>query len=427
MRLRGAVVLIVVGVALTGCGTPSATPSPEPTAFMEQMRESGCSTAADDVVAAVANLVAEYGPQQTSAPTPTPAATPGADASDPLAEAVTRSTETRRRLGCDDADFRTRLSAGLADIEPDGPVAGAVLRRVSATLFGEQKTGSDDWAVTSADDLLDVIARAAPDTTLVLPAGTWSLAETLVLMDGITLRGASVDDTRIQSAAPEVAVLVATAGLVRMQDLSLELVGTAPASGLVAGPSASIALSAVRVSGATAGGEGVGGAGVYLSTDGVGDASRGTTLEVTDGVFADNDWAGIAVAGTHRVSIESSRFTGNGDVGMLFLDGTAGSVNGSSFVDNGVGIAIAGTADPALLDTAISGGGIGVQADQNAEPVLQGLRISGSTTAAVIFGGASGGSISTSTCTDAAAGIVVSDGAAPTLGAGNECRVARGG
>jgi hypothetical protein len=300
-----------------------------------------------------------------------------------------------------------------------------VLDRLSASILGTVRLDAGEWVLAEGDDIADALARAAGGTTIVLPPGTTAVDETLVLLEGVTLRGAGRDATTIRSTAADAALLVVTGGLVTLEGFALELTGAEPASGLIAGPSASISLSDVRIAGGTATTDGVGGAGIYLSAEGEEGSGRGTTLEITDSVFERNAWAGVAVAGGHRVSIESTSFTANGEVGILFLDSSSGSVEASTFSDNKVGVAATGTATPTLLGSTVSGGSVGVQVDASAAPIIDGVRISGSSSAAVIFGGDSSGSISATTCENVPYGIVIGAASAPTVGE-NGCPLARG-
>ncbi len=300
-------------------------------------------------------------------PTPSGSADPS---DDPLGDAVETARQTRERLGCDDPAFQASLEEGLDAIEPESAIPAAIWRRLSASLLGEVRQEAGEWALEPGADLHDAVARAAEGTTIVLPAGTLELDETLVLLQGVTLKGAGRDATTIRSTAPDAAVIVATAGLVRLEDLTLELAGQQAASGLVAGPSASVSLVTVRVAGAVAAADGVGGAGVYLSAEGDEGSGRGTTLEVTDALFERNQWAGITVAGGHRVSIRSAVFAGNGEVGILFLDSASGSVSASTFTDNRVALAASGSATPTWLSNTISGGSVGMQLDADAVPVI---------------------------------------------------------
>lgn len=418
--------LAAVGAAalLTGC---TAAPAPEatPTAGATQ----GCIDAAGSIVDAAEDLIRRYDQPLASG---SAAATPEHDdpddagTGDDLAATVAEARATRDRLGCDPDDFARQLEDGLAAAEPEGAIATAVWRRVTASLLGDVRQQAGEWVLEAGAELAEALARAAAGTTIVLPGETLEVDQTLVLLEGVTLRGAGRDATIIRSAAPDAAFVVATEGLVALQDLTVERTADVPGSGLVAGPSASVSLTDVRVTGATSGEDGVGGAGVYLSAQGDEASGRGTTLEITDSVFERNAWAGVAVAGGHRVSVESAEFRANGEVGIIFLDSASGSVSGSTFADNTVGLAATGDSTPAWLGAVVSGGTVGAQIDGAAAPTIEGLRVTASSSAAVVYGGTSTGSISGATCEGTAYGIVVADTAAPTLGE-NICRVARGG
>ncbi|WP_137844708.1 right-handed parallel beta-helix repeat-containing protein [Microbacterium sp. 2FI] len=422
MILPRIIVVLGVAIALVGCSaSPEASPSPSPLSTAELAAQ--CADAAAGIVDAVEAVVAEYEePAVSPTATPEPAPTQSADT---LADAVEAARLRRDELGCDPEAFAATLEAGLAAVAPGTPIAEAIWRRASASILGTLRTEAGEWILTAEEDIRDAVARAAEGTTIVLPEGIIELDSTVVLLQGVTFRGAGRDATTIRSTAPEAALIVATASLVGLEDLTLELAGADPASGLVAGPSASVALKGVRVTGAKAGEAGLGGAGVYLSAEGDEGSGRGTTLEITASVFDRNGWAGVAVAGGHRVSIEESAFTGNGEVGILFLDSSSGSVSASTFADNTVGLAATGAATPTWLSSTVTGGSVGLQMDAAAAPIVDGIRISGSGSAAVIYGGESGGSIANTSCEDVPFGIVVSDAAAPTLGE-NSCQLARG-
>jgi hypothetical protein len=419
-----------LALAAALCGCAPAEPSPQSTAAVA----AECASAATGVVAAAEQLVAEYdrtvdeAQQAATSPSPSadPTQTPTHNAGDdPLADAVAAAREINERLGCEQAGFQARLEAGLAAIDTSGPIAAAVLARVSASLLGDLRQDPADWELSSGAELPEALSRAAEGTTIVLPAGTIELEQTLVLLAGVTVRGAGIDATAIRSRAPDAGIIVAASSAVRMEDLTIAHVGDRPASVVVAGPSATLALSRVRLSGAVAAGDGVGGAGLYVAAQGSEGDGRGTTLEITDARFEGNAWAGAAVAGGHRVSVVSTTFAGNGGVGVLFLDVTSGSLSDSTFTDNGIGVAASGASTPSVLRGTIAGGQVGIQVDASAAPVIDAVSISGATSAAVLFGGESTGSITGSTCEGAPYDIVVSNSAAPTLGE-NACTVTRG-
>ena len=142
-------------------------------------------------------------------------------------------------------------------------------------------------------------------------------------------------------------------------------------------------------------------------------------------MFRDNGWAGLAVAGTHRVTVTGATFSGNGECGLCFLGDADGSLTTASFVGNKVGVAVAESARPTLMGLTIDGGEVGLQVEGQAAPIVDGATISGSTRAAVIVGGKATGALASVVCKDVDYGIVVTDTAAPTL-TDNQCALARG-
>lgn len=441
VRTRRSVAALAILAALTPAvlaGCTAQAPVAEPSA---SVTAAACDEAAADVVAAVADLVGVYqqtgtltgspstGPSASPAPTvsPTPSRTVPADPAAAVTRAVEAARLARDRYSCDDDAFTRGLEVGLGAIVAEGPIADAVLRRASASVLGTVRQGSGDWAVGASADLRDVLARAAEGTTVVLPAGVFEFDTTLVLLQGVTLRGAGADATVLRSSATDAGIIAITASPVRFEALALEGAAESPSTLLIAGPAASLALTGVRISGAlaAAGSVGLGGAGVYLASTGEAASTRGTTFEMTDSTISDNAWTGIAVGGGHRVSVVSSTFARNGEVGIMFLEGSGGSVADSVFTGNRVAIAAGGTSAPSLLRSTISGGNVGVQVDADAAPLVDGLSIDGTSSAAVAFGGSSSGSITGTTCVDVAYGIVIADGAAPVLG-DNACSYVRG-
>jgi hypothetical protein len=67
-----------------------------------------------------------------------------------------------------------------------------------------------------------------------------------------------------------------------------------------------------------------------------------------------------------------------------------------------------------------------VQLDANAKVVLEEIRVSGPSSAAVIVGGETTGAITRLTFTNVEYGLVIADTAAPTL-TDNDCQLARAG
>lgn len=398
----------------TPTGSPSPSPSPWPA--------SECVELAATVGTALQNVVDSYDqpPQAPPSPTASPAIADSADIQDALEEV--RQSVVDEHCAAD--LMRSEVDAGIAAVEAESPLAEAVRAKLVAGLEGRIPEAPVRLPVFPDDDLPTALAEAPAGSTLLLSEGEWILDGPLVLINGITLIGKGEDATTLTSSAEEAAVLVATGEPVGLESLTLSRDGDVPGSGVVAGGGATLSLTSVTLSGSRTG-DGGGGAGVMLVGGDVDAEPRRTTLEATDITARDNGWAGIAVTGAHRVSVEGATLTGNGECGLCFLGGADGSVSAATFADNKVGVAVAEQASPTLLGLTIDGGEVGLQAEGSAAPVVEVATVTGASRAAVIMGGESTGALASVVCEDVEFGIVVTDTAAPTL-VDNTCTLARG-
>ncbi|MFZ1411477.1 MAG: right-handed parallel beta-helix repeat-containing protein [Micropruina sp.] len=423
-RLAG----LLTALLLTACSVPAPSPSLSPSIDPELARRAACAGAVQGVVDAVRLFVEPYNvtePSATPSTTASPTASPTPGEVD-IQSSLEQAQRTIRANKCDEKDFTTDLEQRLAGVTTRGPVAGAVLRRLSAGMTGQIGEQVGVIEVAPGDDLALVISRAPAGATLMLPAGTVKLSEPLVLLDGVIIVGAGRSATVLTTSAADAGIFVLTADLVSINDLTLRRVGKAIGSGIVTGPQAVLSLSSVRVLGARAGKDNQGGAGVQLSAEGSQAAGRGTTLEVTDSIFENNAWTGIAASGGHRVSIVSSRFSNNKQCGICFLDGSEGSVSGSRFERNGIGVAVIGDATPTIANNRITAGDVGIQISGTARPSIDRNTISGSTRAAVIYTDKAAGTLGHTTCQKVRYGIVLGRSSVPTL-IDNTCSLVRGG
>lgn len=426
-RTGATAVLLAVLMALGGCsstgGSGAASASPTPSVPVSQLT---CQQAASGVVAAVKERVASY-EVSTSSASPSASVQPSSPSTaqlDPLTAAVALARDTITQQRCTQAEFTADLERGLQSIHPTGTIATAVLARISATLLGTMGQASETKAVWPTQDLAQAAAEAAPGSTLELQAGTYQLSDSLVLLDDITIEGAGKGQTIIQSTAPDAAVVVATGSPVELNGLSVLLSGKVPASGVVSGPSARLVLTDVRISGAQSA-NGQGGAGVQMSAAASQPAGTQTTLEVTGSQFDHNSWAGITVSGGHRVSIESSTFSDNGQCGVCFLDAASGSIEKGTFTNNAVGVGVTGTAAPVVIRSTITGGTVGIQVADSAAPIIDNVTITGASRAAAIFSGNSTGSMTHVSCVNNKYDVAIANSAAPSVG-DNSCTLVRG-
>lgn len=434
-----AVLVAVLTAGLTGCtAAPGTTGSGSST--VGATGEAACVAAVDRVVAAVEEQVRSYdlapAPAATAATAPsanTPSTTtplgaatpaPGSDATAPvaptttaadLADTLAAAREVIAANRCAQEFVSSGLTTKLAGIRTRGPIAAAVLSRLTASITGKVGPTPISREVAPGEDLVGVLAQVPAGSTVRLGVGEYHLSEPLVLLESVTIVGEGRDDSSIVSSAPDAAVLVLSPGRVELTGFSLVRAPGSAGSGIITGPAAALVLTGMRISGNRASATAQGGAAVHLSAQASDAVPRATTFEMTDSELVDNEWAGVAVSGAHQVSIESSSLVRNRECGICFLDRASGSVARSTFTDNGVGAAAVGTAHPVLIDDTFSGGEVGIQADEDAAPGLQGNTIRGVARAAVILTGRSGGTVEGTSCPSAPFGIVIGKQATPTL------------
>ena len=422
-------------VVLTGCslgsssGKSDPTPAPGrstgPTATASTTSRAGrCAAVPTSLLAAVQTYVASYGAAVSGkAASSKAAATPGTGGS--LQRALVTAQRELQADRCDMTRFRSAFSAGLHNVRAKGPVARAVLLRLTATMTGTAITSPSTVTVRPRQDLEGVLATLATGSTVRLTAGRYHLARSLVLLDGVTLRGAGRDRTSVTSTAGSSGLLVLTDARVELRDLTLRHQGSRPSTLLMGGPSSSVVLTYARVTGARRDKAGNGGNGVMMTAAST-SVGRGTTLQVTATQVVRNAAAGVLLTGRHAVSIRRSTFTDNGQCGLCFSGASAGAVLRSTFTGNAAGVAVFDQARPVVADDTFTKGQVAVQVAGHGAPEIRSVRISRVTRAAVIFSDSSTGRIDGAHCRKVPYGIVVSPHALPYVGK-NSCPLAKGG
>jgi hypothetical protein len=419
---------VTAALLLAGCTSgsdePSADPSADASSSAAAAKADHCRTIAPQVLAAIQDYVDAYGTAVSGQSESKPVSPAVGDRR--LRSAITGARKEIDNYGCDAGDYQSALTDGLGDISVRGPLANAVLLRLKASMSGSSATDAQPVTreVSPGDDLPTVLSEVAPGSTLRLAGGTYRLPQSLVLLQGVTLVGRGSDRTVLRSTASDTSVLVLTDGRVDLRRLTLRHAGPKPASVLVGGPSSSIALTEVVVSGGRSASSRAGGNGVLMSARGDAKASRATTLEVTGSTVTGNDNAGILLTGGHRASVVRTRFGENAQCGICFADASSGAVHRGNFSDNAVGVAALGRSRPAVLDSILSGGQIGAQAAGTAQLVVRRSVLDGASRAGLLFGGRSSGRVAGTTCRDVRFGVVVSADAAPYV-TGGDCAVVR--
>ncbi|WP_392544071.1 right-handed parallel beta-helix repeat-containing protein [Oryzobacter telluris] len=427
-RARGFVVLATAAFLLVaGCtGTGSGgVPTPTP----PSQTPDRCAEAVSAIVEATQDYVVGFGPvdqdqvpppaspspgaSATSSPTPSASATSAENVA--FQDALTTARTQLAQYGCEVARTRQALESGLRAVTTQGPVAGAVLRQLTATMTGTGETLPTTRRVGTDDDLLTAVAELPAGSTIELAAGTHRLDDVLVLLSPITIRGAGTDTTVLESSVPDFAVLAIADGAVSVADLSLRHTGKQPASVVLVGPTASLVVTDSALSGGVANRDGTGGAGILMYDPDARARRTTTSLEVTGTRFSGNGSAGVVLTGGHVASIAGSTFVKNAQCGVCFLDASGGSVQDSTFTDNTVGVAATATAAPTVVGSTIRGGEVGIQAGDRSTPVIDRVKVSGASRAALIWAGRAEGAIRGVTCSDVTFGLVVGPDVAPTV------------
>lgn len=418
-----------VASLLGGCGGDDADSAGTTTSTTGDSF-AACVEAVERIGAATERYVAGYETGILTAPVAVDDATTTSDPGlEPLDEgAYQEALETAQQElaegRCDPRRTQIELLRVLDAVDAESPVADAVLRQITAGMTDPVAAEPSEITAAPGDDLRDVVARAADGSTVVLEAGEYRMDVPLVLLSGVRLVGAGRDATTIISSAGDAAVVALTDQTVRLEGLSVRHGGDRPASVVLGGPAASIAVTDSRLAGARADDDGQGGAGVLMfATDREGEG-RGTTLEMTDVELLENEAAGVVLSGGHRTSVVRARIVGSGQCGMCFFDTTGGSVEESTFENNAVGLAVAGASAPSLFDLDVRGGEVGAQVGGQSAPAFRDIDFSGQGRAAAIYTDAAGGSIDAVRCVDVEFGLVVGPDVLPRIGE-IDCEVVR--
>jgi parallel beta-helix repeat protein len=366
---------------------------------------------------------ASASPTGSPSQSPTPIATPVTEQQ--YADAISSARGRLAQSGCDIAAFQEAMQSGLQAVKSRGAIATAVLAQLRVSMSGQLSPRPVTRTATPTDDLSTLLAQLPDSSTLVLGKGSYRLPDTLVLLRSITIRGAGPDATILVSEAPQASVLVMTDKQVSLSRLAIRRNGATPGSVVMTGPSARLALRSVSVSGARADTDGAGGVGVLLTAVGSAVANAGTTFTAVDSTFTDNDAAGVAAGGTHRIAITRSTFQRNRQCGVCYLGSSVGTVSGDTFTGNAVGIVVASPAADVIHGNTINGGDIGIQATGESKPVITGNTISGTARAAMVFVNDASGRVDGNDCSGDRTGIAVARTAYPTV-ATNSCRVTLG-
>jgi hypothetical protein len=423
-RRRAAALAVAALVALPGCGD-DGDPDAAATPTADRLA-ADCRAAVDSLLVTTQRYLDSIEGSTPATPGDGTPAEPPADPAEEERRFTAALSDVRAHaagLGCDPAGFRDDLAAGMRGLRAGGPIANAVLLQLQADAGATPQQPT----VPPGGDVAAAVAAAEPDAVVQLEAGEYELAETLVLLRGVTIRGAGRDATTVRGAADGV-VLVLTGEPVVLDALTLARSGDEPGGVVSAAPAATLTLSSARIRGARSDDEGNGGIGVLMAAGAAGQTGPGrrVSLRITDSEALDNAVAGIVLSGEHRAEITGMTVQTSGQCGICFLSTSDGTVANSRLSANAAGLVIGGDARPVVRATTVDGGDVGVQVIGRGAPELDGVTVRGSARAAFLFAEEARGSVRASTCEGVEFGIVVGPAAAPDVGDNPGCQLARG-
>jgi parallel beta-helix repeat protein len=288
------------------------------------------------------------------------------------------------------------------------------------------------------------VARAQPGDTIEVPAGRFTLTQSVLVNKSLTIRGAGPDKTTLLSWEPDFAIKFTGPFLLTgepqwtLENLSLEHVGNKPANVVVV-DSGVITIRNCHFSGAVWDETSrLGGSGIWLTG-----SARGV---VSNCVCRNNGLHGIDVNGQAQPILEGNTCEENKGSGIAYFDSAGGTARNNTCRKNGLyGIGVSGQAQPHLEGNTCEGNkysgiayfdsaggtarnntfrnnglhGIGVQGQ--AQPTLEGNTCEGNTQNGITYFDSAGGTAGKNTCrNNALHGIGVSGQAQPHL-EGNTC------
>ncbi len=197
----GVGMMLAAVLVLSGC-TGSEAPSTSrpsgsaPATSASSADAQACADVPDLVVEAVQEYVDGYGSAvagKQAGPSASPSASPtvgpaGGDTG--LRNALSQTRDVLQQRGCDVPTYQRDLQAQLGDVTARGPLAQAVLLRLRASLAGRASEAATTVDAGPGDDLPTVLSELGPGSTVTLAPGRYRLDSSLVLLQGVTLRGA---------------------------------------------------------------------------------------------------------------------------------------------------------------------------------------------------------------------------------------------
>lgn len=340
--------------------------------------------------------------------------------------ALQQDVATRVRFavgqGCGSAAVERIVDERVAALRGEGEVAEAL----AAALRGEVDGGSgprpprrataSQVSVQPGDDVADVLARVGPGSTVSFAAGTYAVADTLLLDTDLRLLGAGRDETVIETSAAGLGIAFVGPGALEMSGLTVRHTGDEVATVFVAieGP---LSVSDARFAGGVSGDQTTGGGHGFVlafeNSEGLPertDFERAGNLVIADSLFEGNGGAGLLAAGVAAPAVTSSTFIDNGTCGFCAAGTAGGRVSGSTFERNQVGVQLSDASTTEIAgNTLTANAGVGVSVDGPATSAITDNTIADTGGTGVQLTGSGHAVVSTNTLRGNPVGLLLTD------------------
>ena len=327
-----------------------------PSAVADQTALDGCAVGADQVIDRLEGYLASL-PDMSPEEFLELEEVPGlAGFQNDIAAAIAENTDQRSTL-CNLDGLQSLLAERLPEVERDGVLAEYLVSIIGAG----RELSTADVRVAPGDDVEEVLALLDDGSSITFEAGDYPLERPLLVQREIRFIGAGRDTTSLSSSSSDAALVVVGEGELTLEAMTIEHVGSEPAS-VVLSFDRPVQVSDARLAGGVADDEGGAGNGIVLSDETFGGLDRAArTMEqsvLANVVIEDNVGAGVAVSTSDAPIIDGSTLARNGICGVCFFGAAQGEVVGSMFDANAIGVQIGDTSAPLVSANEITASSI---------------------------------------------------------------------
>ncbi|MFT4989191.1 MAG: parallel beta-helix repeat protein [Acidimicrobiales bacterium] len=266
---------------------------------------------------------------------------------------VISSTTNQSSTLCDLNGLQAFVDRELGVVSEQGLLASYV---VSTIRFGGSLEVAD-VELGPDDDIGAVLSLLDNGSSVRLMPGVFEVDISLLVQRDVVIVGAGQAESILRSSSPDAAFAVFGEGKLTLRELTIEHVGEASASVILAF-GAPVDLERVTLRGATNDDETTGGNGLLLSSGVVNEegvttqASPGSgqvePSRIVDSEITKNSIAGIAITGDLAPLIANNLISQNVLCGLCFLDESGGQVTNNTVVENEFGIQMGDASSPII-------------------------------------------------------------------------------